>query len=269
MTKQRAILACTLAFLMVASCGTVTPFSYDVPIALQADNQLAKNIENPTTENGIIYVIRDAKSHGNLYATVIRIGGECKGVLSAGTFLKVELPPGTYKVSGRRFHGPNWYGETFSDSKKYQIIVRGRDLTNAKRLKEVIGSKVVLVNGWGGIDHEVALLNIKWKRFLVDEEGFFVKGFDRTIEISSREIVFLFFSEGTFFKKPVPVAILPFEDGKAMLQTYSLSGDIKVNGDDWAYGWYPETTGDKYHAGKSLEFFKKGQRSYTVYVSDK
>ena len=99
--------------------------------------------------------------------------------------------------------------------------------------------KISKMNGNdGSTDYRPEHLDVAWERTFYSEL-YFVKGFDREIEIAEDSIMFLLFNEGTFYKNPIPVSYPGPEEGKALILEYFATGDTKDREDDWGDGPRP------------------------------
>ena len=255
---QRNWIVC--ATLLLTACQAIVVSYNDVPKASQSDNDLAKQVQEPSNGNGLAYIVHKEEIATN--QTLILIDGIPRGVLSSGTFLVVELSPGAHKISGKRFNDTIWVGKPSGDSWLYYFYSASSVLTNEAKLIQVMSDETLryktsklpspLTKDFGvgltsGAEDEVDLSTIKWKRYLKETEGYFVKGFDADLDIMPNEVSFLLFSDRTFYKNPIPVTELAKEEGKALIQSYFLTADIRENNEEWVWsghGPLPGWTGN-------------------------
>lgn len=79
-----------LLFLLLAACGSV-------PMAPAADDAAGKAFSPPPVGSSALYVYRD-DTVGGLRTVDFTAGQRALGSLAWGTWLRVDLPPGTYDV---------------------------------------------------------------------------------------------------------------------------------------------------------------------------
>lgn len=158
--------------------------------------------------------------------------------------MPVDLPVGTHNIVGRRIDYSTWVPSNNEDPTRTYVVERGKLDIRYEKLSgsrittgRLVGGplKVSEINNDGSTDYKPLNLDFDWNRVLRDAQGYFVKGFDQTITVEAGDVVFLFFSEGTFYKNPVPVSIIPREEAESIIKAYRLTGDIKDDGDQWAY----------------------------------
>lgn len=187
--------------LVLAICGVAGCATYKVPVS-----QSPSPLLNLSDGSSKIVIIRQKKHNGNVYGSAISVDGDWKAVLSSGTYVVLDLPPGPHSISTRRIDGSHWRG----------VDEEGTVYTGSSRIYPFVGKEFVLLQRRMYADH------------------YFYKGLDNeVVVVPSGDALFLLFDEGQFGSNPIILSSISEAEALPLLEAYGQSADIRLEDEEW------------------------------------